>query len=154
MAVSDYIVALQVQPAFTKLVRRRRLLALARRAMAGENVTAPAELSIVIADDETVRELNHRYRGIDAPTDVLSFGMESADAFVTPSDSARHLGDVIISYTTVARQTGGSADAIEGELAHLLVHGLLHLLGYDHEASDEAATMRLREEALLGRAVH
>ena len=154
MAVSGYIVALQVQPAFTDLVRRRKLLALARRAMAAESVETPTELSIVIADDETVQQLNHRYRGIDAPTDVLSFGMESADAFVMPSDSARLLGEIIISYVTAASQTDGSAGAIEDELAHLLVHGLLHLLGYDHEASDEAEAMRTREETLLGRAAH
>ena len=154
MSTSGYAVALHVQPPFGEQVRPRALAALARRTMAAEGVQAQAEISVVIADDETIRELNQRYRGVDAPTDVLSFDVESDGDFVTPPGSARHVGEIVISYPMAARQAERGGDAIDGELAHLLVHGLLHLLGYDHESSDEAEAMRQREDALLGRDAH
>ncbi|OGO50141.1 MAG: rRNA maturation RNase YbeY [Chloroflexi bacterium RBG_16_68_14] len=150
MAPSGYAVLLRVEPAFTRGVRRRGLVALARRVLAAGGVQAPAELGIAVTDDATVRELNRRYRGLDAPTDVLSFGLERGDGFVTPPDSARQLGEVVISYPTAARQAEEAGHGIDEELAHLLVHGLLHLLGYDHGSPQEARTMQAREEALLG----
>lgn len=154
MAVAGYAVALHIEPAFARRVRRRPLLALARRALAAEGVPTPAELSVVVSDEQTVRELNRRYRGVDAPTDVLSFGLERADGFVTPPGSARQLGEIIISYPTARRQAEEAGHGIDEELAHLLVHGVLHLLGYDHESPQEARAMRAREETLLGQAAH
>lgn len=154
MDISGYAIALHVQPTFTRKVRRRALVTLARRVLAAEGAPAPLKLSVVVTDDETVRELNRRYRGEDAPTDVLSFGLEPDDRFVAPPASPRQLGEVVIAYPTAARQAGESGHDIDAELAHLLVHGLLHLLGHDHQSPKEARAMRAREEALLGREAH
>lgn len=154
MARRGYAVALHIAPPFAPRVSRRALGALTRRVLAAEGVLAPAELSIVVADDATVRELNRRYRGVDELTDVLSFGLEDEHGFVTPPGSARQLGEVVISYPAAARQAEEAGHAIDAELAHLLVHGVLHLLGYDHVSAADARAMRAREEALLGRAAH
>lgn len=105
----------------------------ARRLIAREQ-----ELSIVLCDDAYIRELNREWRGIDAPTDVLSF----------PQHGTWLLGDVVISVETAARQAPGT---LEEELRVLLVHGLCHLLGFDHEEEGDAAEMREREGELLGR---
>jgi probable rRNA maturation factor len=154
MGAEAYAVALHIEQAFARRVRRRTLNALARRALAAEGVSPSAELSVLITDAETVRELNHRYRGVDAPTDVLSFGLDDGDGFVTPPGNARHLGEIVISYPTAARQAEDAGHEIDQELARLLVHGVLHLLGYDHESPQQARTMRAREEALLGGPAH
>ena len=114
----------------------------------------PAELSIVVTDDDTLRELNRRYRGNDAPADVLSFGPDGGEAFVTPPGSPRQLGEVLISYTMAQRQAEESGRPVAEELEHLLVHGSLHLLGFDHEGAAERRVMRAREEAILGRQAH
>ena len=151
---AGYAIAWHVEPPFARWVRRRALTALARRALTAEAAPVPAQLSIAIIDDETVRELNRRYRGVDAPTDVLSFDLEDGDAFVAPPEGARQLGEIVISYPTAARQADEAGHAIDEELAHLLVHGVLHLLGYDHGSPKEARAMHEREEALLGRPAH
>ncbi len=154
MAAGDYTIAWHVAPPFARRVRRRALTALARRALTAEAAPVPAQLSIAIIDDETIRELNRRYRGVDAPTDVLSFDLKDEDAFVAPPKGARQLGEIVISYPTAARQAGEAGHAIDDELAHLLVHGVLHLLGYDHKSPKEARAMQKREETLLGRPAH
>ena len=154
MARPAYTIALRVEPSFAPFVRQRSLTALARRVLAAEGVLSGAELSVVVTDDETVRKLNRRFLGVDAPTDVLSFGLAAEDGFVTPPGSARQLGEIVISYPTAARQAEEADLPPNEELAHLLVHGILHLLGYDHESRADARRMRAREEALLGRAAH
>ncbi|MDZ4277871.1 MAG: rRNA maturation RNase YbeY, partial [Dehalococcoidia bacterium] len=117
------------------------------------SVAPPAELSVVIAGDETVRELNRRYRGVNETTDVLSFGLEAADRFVTP-DGMRRLGEIVISLPTALRQAETAGHSLRAELEHLLVHGILHVLGYDHESPRSEKAMRAREEELLGWPVH
>lgn len=154
MAPSGYAVSIHIAPRFARHVRRRTLAALARRALAAESVRAASELSIVITDNETVRELNRRFRGEDTPTDVLSFELGPDDGFVAAEDKGGLLGEVVISYQTAARQAAEAGRDVEDELAHLLVHGLLHLLGYDHRSTREAGAMRAREESLLGRPAH
>ncbi len=133
----------------------KALRALAERAMAAEAVAEPAELSIMLADDATVQALNRDYRATDAPTDVLSFADdEESDAaptaFVRPPDAPRYLGDLAISYERVVAQADEYGHSCARELAFLTVHGMLHLLGYDHErgAADQAA-MRAREELIM-----
>jgi probable rRNA maturation factor len=153
-AMSSYTILLHVEPRFAKAVRKRALSALARRALTAEEATAPGELSVVITDDETVRELNRRYRGEDAPTDVLSFALGEGTGFVLPPGRARQIGEVVISYPMARRQAHAAGHRADFELAHLLVHGILHLLGHDHERPAEARAMRAREEALLGEAAH
>jgi probable rRNA maturation factor len=154
MATASYRIAFHVKPAFARFVRIRTLAALARRVLAVEEVVGPLELSIAVTDDRAMRTLNRRYRGQDAPTDVLSFGLGPDAGFIVPPGRPRQLGEIVISYPTAARQARMDGQSVHDELAHLLVHGVLHLLGYDHERPPEAKTMRAREERLLGRAPH
>jgi len=107
------------------------------------------EFNICFVTDREMERLNGEFRGRRRPTDVLSFGLEE-DSFVTPPGSGRQLGEIVISYPTAARQAEEAGHSVEEELAHLLVHGFLHLLGYDHEAAADGRRMRAREDALLG----
>jgi probable rRNA maturation factor len=127
---------------------------LAMRALQAEDVAAPAELSIVFVDDASIQVLNRDYRGTDAPTDVLSFAQSEGEAFAAPEGPARHLGDVVVSVETARRQADEHGLALDDEVGHLVVHGILHLLGYDHEAPDDEQAMRAREDAVLGGAAH
>lgn len=135
---------------FAPSVDRSRLATIARRVLAAEGVAA-AELGVVITDDETVRDLNRRYAGRDEATDVLSFSLREGEEFVAAPDGVRRLGEVVISFPTAARQAGEHGLGVEAEMAHLLVHGTLHLLGYDHAEPQDERRMRAREEELLGR---
>jgi probable rRNA maturation factor len=112
------------------------------------------ELSVRLTDDATVRELNRRYRRRNQPTDVLSFAQAEGAEFATAPGVPRHLGDVVISVETARRQAREARVTLRDEVAHLLVHGILHLLGYDHVRARERDVMRAREEAILGRAHH
>lgn len=107
------------------------------------------ELSVVITGDEAVRELNRRYAGEDAPTDVLSFSQLEGEPFVSPPGALRQLGEIVISYPTAERQARAASHAVGAEVAHLLVHGVLHLLGYDHGTPEEERRMQTRERELL-----
>jgi probable rRNA maturation factor len=117
-----------------------------------EQVPGPLEISVLITDDATLQQLNRDYRGIDAVTDVLSFGDEDSSAFVAHPALPRYLGDIAISLERVLAQAAEYGHSAERELAFLAIHGTLHLLGYDHEQSPAAAAaMREREEAALAR---
>lgn len=131
----------------------RALSELAERVMAGEEVAAGTGLAILVTGDDEVRRLNHDYLGIDAPTDVLSFPDDAPDFVQT--EAQPYLGDIAIALPTAVRQAAESGHALDAELAHLLVHGILHLQGYDHEISpEEEARMRSREEHYLGDLTH
>lgn len=122
---------------------------LAERVMRGERVEEGTGLSILITGDSSVREMNRQFLGIDETTDVLSFPDESP-GFVE-GEGGRYLGDIAISIDTALRQADDLGHALDAELAHLLVHGILHLCGYDHVDDAEAeARMRQREEFYLG----
>ncbi len=138
-----------VERPFGQAVRAPWLRAIARRVLAVEGVPGPARVGIVVTNDETVRELNRRFRGLDEATDVLSFGLTPAGDFALPAEEAASLGEVVIAYPTAARQAQEAGRAAETEVAHLLVHGLLHLLGYDHQRSEDELAMRRREEEVL-----
>jgi probable rRNA maturation factor len=124
-------------------------------ALAAEGVAGAIELSVLVTDDAELHRLNREYRGVDAPTDVLSFGdseddAEPATAFIRPPDTPRYLGDLALSYERVAAQAAEYGHSRDRELAYLTVHGVLHLLGYHHErGSEDAAAMRAREEAIM-----
>ena len=106
---------------------------------------ASAELGILFVGDQRMRGLNRRYRGKDRTTDVLAFAMREA-----PHSSADLLGDVVIAVPTAVRQAKQGQRSLDEELAVLLVHGILHLCGYDHERSEkEARRMRRRERMIL-----
>jgi probable rRNA maturation factor len=151
--VSGYVIELQAEvDAFG--IDTHELERLAHRALEAEDVARPAELSIVLADDATVQALNREYRDTDAPTDVLSFAQTEGEAFARSEEASPHLGDVIISIDTARRQAAEYGLSLQDEVSHLLVHGVLHLLGYDHIAAEEERVMREREEAVLGSAEH
>jgi len=126
-----------------------------RRVLKTEGVTPPYEVSLVFTDSETVRQLNRDYRGVDEPTDVLAFSMlpqKGIDSsFTLPPDGLTRLGEVIISYPQAAEQAEEQEHSPERELALLVIHGILHLLGYDHEEPEEESKMRERERELLER---
>lgn len=129
-------------------VNGRELVATARRLLAavGENEAA---LSLSLVDDDAIRTLNAQYRGKDAATDVLSFPL---DAEPVSAPAERLLGDVVISVDTARRQADAYDAPLQREIYRLLIHGLLHLKGHDHEAADERRIMR-REERRLADAI-
>lgn len=125
------------------------LEALAGRVLEGEGVADGVALTVLTTDDETLQDLNNRFLGIDAPTDVLAFP-EAAEAPLGEGE-APSLGEIAISVPTARRQAAELGHPLADEMAHLLTHGILHLCGYDHEGGGEAAArMRSREEHYLG----
>ncbi len=95
------------------------------------------DLSIVIDTDERIQELNNEYRGINAPTDVLSFSSEEID----PDTGNQYIGDIIISYPRAEQQALAAGHPVQNELQLLVVHGVLHLLGFDHSEEEEKQEM-------------
>jgi len=116
-------------------------------AAAGLKVTVPAELSIVFADDARVQELNRTWRSKDKPTNVLSFpgGEPDGDVF------GPLLGDIIMAYETVERERNDLGVSFQDHCTHLVVHGLLHLFGYDHQDDEEAEEMENLERKILAK---
>jgi probable rRNA maturation factor len=120
--------------------------AVAATARVAELVCIPdAELAIILADDARIRELNRDWRGKDKPTNVLSFPAAEGEEIET----APLLGDVIIAFETVAREAETEGKTIADHFTHLVVHGTLHLFGFDHEVEDEAEEMEDTERAVL-----
>ena len=103
--------------------------------------------SVLLADDAAVARLNRDYRGKDRPTNVLSFPADAPDW--AGMSGPRLLGDVVVALETTAREAVAAGKPLADHLAHLVVHGTLHLLGFDHEAEDEAERMEAREIELL-----
>jgi probable rRNA maturation factor len=120
---------------------------LARFVLTMESVPDGTELSIALVDDDEMARLNQQYRGMEGPTDVLSFGCD--EPCPTPGDEPITLGDVVIAPAVAEMQAADLGHSVEHELDVLLVHGVLHLLGYDHEADDDAGAMAAREAAIL-----
>lgn len=106
------------------------------------------EVSLLLTRDSQVRELNRDYRGQDKPTNVLSFAALDADSPIPP-DGPILLGDVIIARETTEREAGDEGKSLAHHLSHLVVHGVLHLLGYDHMEDDEAEEMESLERSIL-----
>lgn len=109
-----------------------------------------AEVSILLCDDATIHELNRDYRHIDRPTDVLAFAIRESN---DPTIPIGMLGDVAISIDTATRQAGEARRSVEDEIAMLLAHGLLHLLGHDHRDRTEERRMTARTDALRSVAI-
>ncbi len=110
-------------------------------------VESPFEVSVVFVNDDMIRVLNKEYRGKNKPTNVLSFAMLDADNDLDMSIFS--LGDVILAYETVDREAKENDRFIRDHIAHLLVHGTLHLLGYDHIEDDDANVMETLEIRIL-----
>lgn len=105
------------------------------------------DLTVVVSDDSQMRALNRTYLGIDAPTDVLAFPASELD----PETGHHYLGDVLLSLPQAERQAKDAGHGLEAELQLLVVHGVLHLLGYDHASPDEKARMWAAQAEVLGR---
>jgi probable rRNA maturation factor len=107
------------------------------------------EVSVLLTNDSRIHELNRDYRGMDKPTDVLSFALEEEDTVVLPPGFPRMLGDVIVSLDTVRRQAAEHGKGVADECAWALCHGVLHLLGFDHGTDQEEEIMRAKEREVL-----
>jgi probable rRNA maturation factor len=110
--------------------------------------SSDARLTLHLVSDETIRALNRDHRGNDTHTDVLSFPLSGAD-FVLPPGEPVHLGDVVVSFPRAVEQASAYGHSLDRELAYLVAHGVLHLLGYDHEEEADRVLMRRREEEAL-----
>jgi probable rRNA maturation factor len=133
---------------------------------AGRPGTGPAELSVVLADDATVHDLNRTWRGKDAPTNVLSFplqdlnplekkpepkGAKALESVAGGPPVPLLLGDVILAHETVAREADAQSKPLADHVTHLVVHGVLHLLGFDHVEEAQAERMERTETEILAR---
>ncbi len=108
------------------------------------------EVSVVLCDDEYIHGLNRDYRGKDSPTDVLSFALnEGESAPIVDGPQENLLGDIIISLDRAVFQAEEYGHSLEREVAFLTLHGMLHLLGYDHEEEEDRREMRVEEEHIL-----
>lgn len=151
------MIGIQVDESFAGLIDEENLRTVIAHLL--QQVGQPAaELTLVITHDAAVQALNREYRDVDAPTDVLSFAAqeETSDApelADLPAELAaeltNYLGDVIIAYPYATRQAAHYQNSIAAELRLLAVHGVLHLLGYDHATADEEAAMWARQSAIL-----
>ena len=108
------------------------------------------EVTLLVTDDETVAAYNQQYRGVEGPTDVLSFAaQEPTPGFVTAPEMAAYLGDIVIALPFTRRQAAALNRPLIDELRLLAVHGTLHLLGYDHAEPEEEAVMWAKQDAIL-----
>jgi len=117
-------------------------------------VSAPMEIDCLITNDAVIQVLNRRYRGIDQPTDVLSFALDEPNSdgssFPSTPGARSGIGILVISYPTALQQAERNGVPVDDEMRLLLVHGVLHLLGYDHSRKSDDLVMRGRERAILG----
>jgi probable rRNA maturation factor len=145
---AETLIDVQIAPAFAPQLPAEHLQAVAERTLLREGVTG--EVTLVITDDQSIRALNRDYLDKDAPTDVLAFSAQEGEpAFVVAPEAGGYLGDVIISYDRAVPQAEEANHPLEQEIDLLVVHGLLHLLGYDHADEQEKARMWARQEAIL-----
>lgn len=163
-------ISAQVFEQFEDLVSNDLMERVSEAVLAREGLQSTRELSVVIADDDTVRKLNKDHRGLDESTDVLSFAFDhegeyygedepssefSHDIeFVMPPGEVEGLGEVIISYPMAERQAQAAGHSVVRELAHLLAHGILHLLGYDHLDGKDEAEMQAKVAEVLAQVLN
>ncbi len=141
-----------IPPPFAGKVEPSFLRKAARAALDVAGFPGPGEMAVVLTDDAEIQALNRQYRGVDAPTDVLAFAeSEPTDPFVTSPEGESYLGEVFISLPRAEEQAEEVGHSVEEELALLVAHGTLHLLGYDHETEEEEAEMWALQERALER---
>ena len=165
--MAEQQVSIQVLEGFETLVSEERLRGVLEKTLSLEPIEWVGGVGLVIAGDETVRQLNRDYRGLDETTDVLSFSPVHAgeyygeenqpsslggdEAFILPPGENPPLGEIIISYPQAQRQARESGHLVEQELTLLIVHGVLHLIGYDHEVAEEEKLMMEKQSQILAR---
>jgi len=149
--------SIRIDKPFRQFVDEQWLGRIVEQTLSKKGLDSPTELSLVITDAKTIRKLNKRYRGTDEATDVLSFAMleenpslAASPRFVTPPNGVLHLGEVVLSYPQAVVQAEEHHHSPEQELALLVVHGVLHLLGYEDEDAEAELRMRAEEERILG----
>jgi len=123
--------------------------AIAAAADAVDDDVAEAEIAVMLTDDSGIRTLNSNWRGIDKPTNVLSFPALQPERAPKSGDAPRMLGDIAIAYETMRREADEEQKPFDHHLSHLAVHGFLHLIGYDHENDADAETMESLETEIL-----
>ena len=150
----EWDISIQIDDEFRDKVDEDWLRKVAVEAL-GAGAPAEVELGIVVTSDEAIHQLNRQYRGVDEPTDVLSFALwekaetEEEEPFVWPPDEVARLGEIILSYPIADKRSQERNLPVAHELALLEVHGILHLLGYDHQTDEEEAEMQAKERAIL-----
>ncbi len=145
MTTHDILVSIDQR--FRDKVAPDWLIGVARVALETESVGG-CQLGIVITDDSQIQALNRDFAGDDHATDVLAFSLTEGEEFARP-DEIERIGEIVISMETAVRQAEDAQTGTDQEIAHLVVHGVLHLLGYDHVEADEETTMRGREQKIL-----
>jgi probable rRNA maturation factor len=128
-----------------------RMGALVRSIVEREHGGQEYTISLHLVGDQTIRSLNHEHRGLDSHTDVLSFPLHDPNGmrFVLPPGQPASLGDVVVSYQRALEQARDFGHSVDRELGYLVAHGVLHVLGYDHEEPSERRMMRQKEEEAL-----
>lgn len=139
--------SVDVQNSYEYEVDLKQLQRAAHTVLAQHNAHPESAMTIVIANDDEVAALNHKFRGIDAPTDVLSFPADPPPVQIP--DEPPYLGDLIIAYPYAAAQAQREEQALEDSLALLVIHGTLHLLSYDHDSSASREAMWAAQGAAL-----
>ena len=119
----------------------------AKTALEHESKSLDSDLSVILTDDARLHELNLNYLGVDAPTDVLSFPASETD----PETGAHYIGDILISIPRAQAQADAAGHSLESEVQLLVVHGVLHLIGYDHAQAKEKARMWKAQAEILER---
>ncbi len=135
------------------------LQSVAEQVLVTQDAGSRLELGLVITNQERVQQLNRSYLGRDEPTDVLAFSMlpeplatgesEASSPFVQPPDGVLHLGEVIVSYPQAVIQAEEHQHSVKREIAILIIHGVLHLLGYEHDKPELEHQMKTREKGIL-----
>ena len=151
-SIMESIIDIKIQRNLQIPVDKKWFHTIIIRVLKLEKIKEAVDVSLFITDDTKVKRLNKRYRGIDTTTDVLSFAVSEhmdTESFVIPSDGIRRLGEIIISYPQALKQAGELGHDIQAEFRFLVVHGMLHLLGYDHEQPDAERRMRSREKVIV-----
>lgn len=131
-------------------VRAREIRSRVEGLLRAESCSERVEVSVLLTDDKGIAALNKQYRGVDGPTDVLSFAQMEGDIEDPGGGGPMVLGDIVISVETALRQARERGAGLGDEIDVLLAHGLLHLLGYDHADPEGERRMFARQESLLG----
>ena len=135
----------QTEPDAEAVIQR----AIAAAAEIADADIGEAELAVMLTDDAGIRTLNNNWRGIDNPTNVLSFPALQPTGRSGPDDAPRMLGDIAIAYDTTRKEADDEQKPFDHHLSHLAIHGFLHLIGYDHEKDNEAEIMEALEREIL-----
>ena len=139
------MINISINSKFKKLIQQSVIETVANKVFSHLKVTNNPELSIVINNDQFIQNLNFEFRGLDEPTDVLSFPSDEID----PQTGIHYLGDIIISFPRAVDQAQKGSHSVQDEMSLLTIHGILHLLGYDHEEMEDQKVMWKIQRELL-----